>query len=184
MIFKCALFIILQIKVPKLDLTFYLWIDHHNICNLAFARCNLFIAMAIWFHEEFDDRLQQMQKGNILEQLGIEITEVGDDFVKGKMPVDHRTHQPTGLLHGGASVVLAESLGSVGANLIVDNSKHLCVGLEVNANHIRSVREGFVYGVATPVNIGGKIHVWSIDITNEAGKIVCSSRLTMAVINI
>ena len=140
--------------------------------------------MSIWFHKEFDDRVKQMQKGNILEQLGIEVVEIGDDFVKGKMPVDHRTHQPTGLLHGGASVVLAESLGSIGANLVIDNSKQLCVGIEVNANHIRSVREGYVFGVARPVNLGGKIHVWSIEITNEEGKIVCSSRLTMAVISI
>ncbi|MBL4658645.1 MAG: hotdog fold thioesterase [Flavobacteriales bacterium] len=125
-----------------------------------------------------------MEHGNILEVLGIEVLEIGDDFVKGKMPVDHRTHQPHGILHGGASVVLAESLGSIASNLVVDSSKQYAVGLDVNANHLRPVSEGYVYGISRPIHIGRKSHVWSIEITNEEGKMVCISRLTMAVIDI
>jgi len=130
------------------------------------------------------ESMRQMEHGNILEVLGIEILEVGDDYVKGKMPVDKRTHQPHGILHGGASVVLAESLGSIASNLVVDTTKQYAVGLDINANHLRPVSEGFVYGIAKPIHVGRKSHVWSIEITNEEGKMVCISRLTMAVIDI
>ena len=140
--------------------------------------------MAIWFKEIDLSAQKKMEHGNILEVLGIEVLEIGDDFVKGKMPVDHRTHQPHGILHGGASVVLAESLGSIASNLVVDSSKQYAVGLDVNANHLRPVTSGSVYGVAKPIHIGRKSHVWSIEITNEEGKMVCISRLTMAVIDI
>jgi len=118
----------------------------------------------------------------MIGHLGIEITEIGDDYVCAKMPVDHRTHQPYGLLHGGASVVLAESLGSFGAALSVDMNLYNCVGQEINANHIRSVREGFVFGKATLLHAGKQSQIWDIRITDEAGKLVCISRLTMAIL--
>jgi 1,4-dihydroxy-2-naphthoyl-CoA hydrolase len=128
------------------------------------------------------EKLNSWRKNTMVEHLGIELTEVGPDFLCGKMPVDHRTHQPMGLLHGGASVALAETLGSIGATLLVDQSKYACVGLEINANHIKSVRSGFVYGKATVQHAGRTTQVWEIRITSEAGDLVCLSRITMAVI--
>jgi len=113
--------------------------------------------------------------------LGIEFVEVGDDFISGRMPVDHRTIQPFGLLHGGASCVLAETLGSVGGGFCVDYPKQTVVGLEINANHIRAARQGYVYGKATPIHIGKSTQVWEIKITNGANQLVCISRLTLAV---
>lgn len=115
--------------------------------------------------------------------LGIEYTEVGKDYLCAKMPVDDRTKQPMGLLHGGASVVLAESIGSVASNLIVHHEGKQCVGLEVNANHLKSARDGFVYGKATAVHIGKKTHIWDIRINNEQGELVCISRLTVAILD-
>ena len=115
------------------------------------------------------------------EHIGIEFLEIGKDFIKGRLPVDHRTRQPYGLLHGGASCVLAETLGSVASYLIVDPSQYYCVGIEINANHIRSAREGFVSGVCSPLHIGASTHVWDIRITDEAKKLVCISRLTVAI---
>jgi 1,4-dihydroxy-2-naphthoyl-CoA hydrolase len=120
---------------------------------------------------------------NALLHLGIEITELGADFICGKMPVDFRTQQPAGILHGGMSVVLAESLGSIASNLIVSNDAKICVGLEINANHIASASDGFIVGKATLVHAGSKTHVWDIRITKENGKLVCISRLTMAVLD-
>jgi 1,4-dihydroxy-2-naphthoyl-CoA hydrolase len=117
----------------------------------------------------------------MIAHLGITIIEVGADFLRGSMPVNERTVQPYGLLHGGASVALAETLGSVAAGMCVDPG-HLVVGQEINANHVRSARSGFVTGTTRPVHIGGRTHVWTIDIVDEAGKLVCISRLTMAVI--
>jgi 1,4-dihydroxy-2-naphthoyl-CoA hydrolase len=117
------------------------------------------------------------------EYLSIEWVEVGDNFIKAKMPVDHRTIQPYGLLHGGASCTLAETIGSVASAMVIDHSKFLCVGLEINANHIRGVRDGFVKGVTRPVHIGKKTQVWEIKITNESDELVCISRITMAVID-
>jgi 1,4-dihydroxy-2-naphthoyl-CoA hydrolase len=119
----------------------------------------------------------------MIEHLGIEFLEVGDDYIKARMPVDHRTIQPFGLLHGGASVALAETLGSVAANLCVDREKKMCVGLEINANHIRPVASGFVYGVTRPIHIGASTQLWEIRIHNEQEKLVCVSRLTMAVLD-
>ena len=117
----------------------------------------------------------------LISHLGIRIIELGPDFLRGTMPVDARTAQPYGLLHGGASVALAESLGSAGAAMCVD-AEYQVVGQEINANHVRAVRSGLVTGTARPVHIGGRTHVWTIDIVNESGKLVCISRLTMAVI--
>jgi len=119
----------------------------------------------------------------MVEHLGIEFTEVGEDYLVAKMPVDRRTHQPMGLLHGGASVALAETLGSVAATLTVDPSLQHCVGLEINANHIKSVRSGFVYGKTTPVHIGKKTQVWEIRITDDQQQLICISRITLAVID-
>lgn len=127
--------------------------------------------------------INQMSQNTLVEHLGIEIIELGKDFLIGKMPVDHRTHQPLGMLHGGASVVLAETLGSIAATLTVDPEKQYCVGLDINANHIKSAKEGFVYGKTTPIHIGKKTQVWEIKITNESEQLVCISRITMAVLD-
>jgi len=140
--------------------------------------------MSIWNTEESLENVRKLEKGNILEHLEIELVEIGDDFVRGKMPVDHRTHQPLGILHGGASVVLAESLGSIASNLVVDSTKQYAVGMEVNANHLRPVSNGYVHGTAKAIHIGRKSHVWSIEITNDEGKMVCMSRLTMMVVEL
>lgn len=126
----------------------------------------------------------ELNPNTIGSQLGIEFMEIGDDFVTARMPVDHRTHQIFGILHGGASVVLAETLGSVASMLALpDPEKQRAVGLEINANHIRSVKEGWVYGRVTPLHVGRTTHVWDIRITNEADKLVCVSRLTVAIID-
>lgn len=121
-------------------------------------------------------------KNTMVDYLGIEMIELGDDYIKARMPVDHRTHQPMGLLHGGASVALAETLGSTGAFLCVDHAKYNVVGLEINANHVRGVRDGWVIGTARPLHRGRTTQLWEIRITNDAEKLVCISRLTMAVI--
>ncbi|QHL86073.1 hotdog fold thioesterase [Nibribacter ruber] len=129
------------------------------------------------------EQLNAWNKNTMGEHIGIEYTEIGDDYLIGKMPVDHRTHQPMGLLHGGASVALAETLGSVGATMFLDLEKQYCVGLEINANHIKSARSGFVYGKATAIHVGRKTQVWEIRITTESGDLVCISRITMAVLD-
>ena len=118
----------------------------------------------------------------IMGFLGIEFTDRGDDYLKGTMPVDHRTHQPMGILHGGASVVLAETLGSSATSMCLDLSKEYCVGLDINANHIRAVRSGIVTGVARPIHIGRSTHVWEINIVDEQQRKVCVSRITMAIL--
>lgn len=114
--------------------------------------------------------------------LGIEITEIGDDYLRGRMPVDARTIQPYGVLHGGSSVLLAETLGSFAANYCLRNPEQRAVGLEINANHLRAVSSGWVTGTARPIHIGGSTQVWEIRIENDEGKITCISRITMAVI--
>ena len=124
-----------------------------------------------------------MSSHTLVEHLGIEFTAIGEDFIEAKMPVDHRTHQPLGLLHGGASVALAETLGSVASACCLDLSRQYCVGLEINANHIKSVKEGFVFGTARPVHIGKRTQVWEIKINNEKKELVCVSRITMAVMD-
>src|SRR5580692_236086 len=128
------------------------------------------------------EELNSTRAGTMLEHVGIQFTEIGDDFVRGTMPVDGRTRQPYGLLHGGASVALAETLGSTGATMCVDTREYLCVGQEINANHVRAARTGLVTGTARPVHVGGRTQVWTIDIRNEAGNLVCTSRLTIAII--
>ena len=116
------------------------------------------------------------------ERIGIEITEIGDDYLKGRMPVDSRTVQTYGILHGGASAALAETLGSIAGMITLDTEKEFCVGLEINANHVRSVRSGYVYGTARPLHIGSKTQVWEIKIENESGQLTCVSRLTLAIL--
>ncbi|WP_022825995.1 hotdog fold thioesterase [Hymenobacter norwichensis] len=130
-------------------------------------------------------QINAWSKNTLGEHLGIEITEVGEQTISGRMPVDHRTHQPMGLLHGGASVALAETLGSIGAALQVDLRKKACVGLEINANHIKGVKSGYVVGKATALHVGRTTQVWEIRITHEeTGALVCISRITMAVIDL
>ena len=123
-----------------------------------------------------------LRSNTLVAHLGIELTETGPDWLRGTMPVDARTHQPYGLLHGGASVALAETLGSMAGAFCVDPAQHRVVGLEINANHVRGVREGFVTGTAKAVHIGRSTQVWEIKITDEADKLVCVSRLTLAVV--
>jgi 1,4-dihydroxy-2-naphthoyl-CoA hydrolase len=128
------------------------------------------------------DNLNRMSAGNMGQHLGIEFTELGADFIVARMPVDHRTQQPMGLLHGGASVVLAETLGSIAANCVLNPDTHFAVGLDINANHLRSATQGYVYGRTTPIHIGLTTQVWEIKITNDQGGLVCISRITMAVL--
>ena len=136
---------------------------------------------AIWHRRPTLAELNSV-KNTMVGHLAIEFIELGDDFIKARMPVDHRTHQPMGLLHGGASVALAETLGSTGAFLCVDPAKYNVVGLEINANHIRGVRDGWVIGTARPLHRGRTTQLWEIRITDVADKLVCISRLTMAVL--
>ena len=138
--------------------------------------------MALWKSALTPEQLNALSHNTIGEPLGMEITEVGDDFVRGRMPVDRRTHQPYGLLHGGASVVLAESLGSIGAGMVAGGDAAV-VGIEINANHLRGVRAGWVTGTARPLHTGRSTQVWEIRIENDEGALVCISRLTMAVVS-
>jgi 1,4-dihydroxy-2-naphthoyl-CoA hydrolase len=138
--------------------------------------------VSIWSGAHTLDELNAECANTMMRHLDIVFEEIGVDFLRATMPVDQRTRQPFGLLHGGASVVLAESVGSVGANLCVDRSKYLCVGQEINANHVRSVRSGRVTGTARPVHLGGRAQVWAIEIVNEANDLLCISRLTIAVL--
>lgn len=126
--------------------------------------------------------INDLNVDNLGQHLGIHFVEIGPDFLKATMPVDNRTKQPFGLLHGGASVVLAETLGSVASAMAVHSSDKMCVGLEVNANHIRAVKDGFVTGTCSPIHIGGSTHVWDIKIHDQQGHLTCISRLTVAVI--
>ncbi len=134
------------------------------------------------FRETTVEELNRLRENTLAERIGIEITEIGDDFLKGRMPVDSRTLQPYGIMHGGASAALAETLGSIAGSLVLDQEKEYCVGMELNANHIRSVRSGYVSGKATPIHIGRTTQVWEIRIETEQGKLVCISRLTLAVV--
>ncbi|MFC3417805.1 hotdog fold thioesterase [Algoriphagus hitonicola] len=127
-------------------------------------------------------QLNNIRNLTMVGHLGIEFTAIGEDFIEATMPVDHRTKQPMGLLHGGANVVLAETLGSIAASLTIDLNTHVCVGLEINANHLKSVREGQVIGKTSPIHIGKSTQVWEIKIRNEAGQLCCISRITLAIL--
>lgn len=124
-----------------------------------------------------------MCRNTMMEHLGIEITRLGESSVEARMPVDHRTHQPYGLLHGGASVVLAETLGSMASHCTLTDPGKYCVGIEINANHLRSVTSGYVVGVALPIHLGKRTQVWEIRISNEQQELVCISRITMAIVD-
>lgn len=140
--------------------------------------------MAIWFQTSSLEKLNERNANTLIEHLDIRFIEIGEDYLKAEMPVDHRTVQPLGLLHGGASVALAETLGSIAANLVVDRAKKVCLGLEINANHLKSAKEGKVIGTARPFHIGSSTQVWSIEIRNEEGQLTCISRITMAVLDV
>lgn len=138
--------------------------------------------MSIWVTPMSLEALNAGAAGTLVKPLGIVFTEMGENFIRGTMPVDSRTRQPYGLLHGGASVALAETLGSTGASMCVDHARYMCVGQEINANHLKSVRSGIVTGTARPLHVGSRSQVWSIDIVNESGVLVCVSRHTVAVL--
>ncbi len=138
--------------------------------------------MSIWFHDPTPEKLNQQARHTLLEQLEITFTEVGEDYLTATMPVNHRTVQPAGLLHGGASVAMAESLGSFGAYLTIDSQQYDCVGIEINANHVRGKTDGIVTGVARPLHRGRSTQVWDIKITDERERLICASRLTVAVV--
>lgn len=138
--------------------------------------------MRIWFEPYTLDQIR-LYGANLGAHLGIEYTEIGDDYIKARMPVDDRTRQPFGVLHGGASVALAETLGSTGAGLVIDRTKYRGVGQEINANHVRAVSGGWVIGTTRPVHIGRRSHVWEIRINDERDKLVCISRITMAILD-
>ena len=139
--------------------------------------------MKIWQFDFTIDFLRDRSKGTMVDGLGIEFTEIGDDYLSARMPVDQRTRQPIGIMHGGASCVLAETIGSTAANCCVDQNQFYCVGLDINTNHIRSIREGYVYGTAKPFHLGKTTQVWSIEIVNADKKLISVNRLTMAVLN-
>jgi 1,4-dihydroxy-2-naphthoyl-CoA hydrolase len=139
--------------------------------------------MAIWFDQPTLDEINALGQGTMVEYLQIKFTEIGDDYLVATMPVNQRTKQPLGLLHGGASAALAETLGSVASILCLDQEKYYAVGLVINSNHMHAVREGFVTGYTRPVHLGRTTHVWDIEIFNPEKKLVNVTRLTMAVLN-
>lgn len=139
--------------------------------------------MSIWKWQATPEQVQASAANSMSGHIGLKITEIGPDYVRGTMPVDHRTKQPYGRLHGGANVVLAEELGSFGANLCLDPNEAFAVGLDINANHLRGVTAGMVIGTARPLHLGRTTQVWEIRIENEAGELACISRLTMAVVS-
>tara|TARA_B100000427_G_scaffold80620_1_gene65791 strand:+ start:775 stop:1251 length:477 start_codon:yes stop_codon:yes gene_type:complete len=140
--------------------------------------------MSIW-HEKFTlKHVISLRNNNLNKHLGIEFTELGDDYIIARMPVEDHTRQSRGILHGGASCVLAEALGSIASNMCIDMRKQKAVGLEINANHVRPVSSGFVTGTTTVASLGRSVHVWNIDIRNDQGKLNCVSRLTTAIVDL
>src|SRR5215203_2933098 len=137
----------------------------------------------IWSRNDFKvENLTVLGRDTMSEHSGIGFMEIGGDDLKARMPVDHRTRQPYGLLHGGASCVLAETLGSIGSAIVIDSSRFICVGIEINANHIRGAKQGFVTGIAKPIHLGSSTHVWDIRISDEKEQLICISRLTVAIL--
>ncbi len=139
--------------------------------------------MAIWFRSYTLDELSALNEDTLTSHIGIQLTEIGEDFLKGTMPVDRRTKQPMGIVHGGASVALAETLGSIAANMVINPEEKVCVGLDINANHVRSASSGTITGVAKPLHLGASTHVWSIEMFNDQAQLTCVSRITMAVLD-
>jgi 1,4-dihydroxy-2-naphthoyl-CoA hydrolase len=140
------------------------------------------VMAAIWFKPYTLEEINERTKIGIGLALGIAFTEIGDDYLKATMPVDERTRQPFGILHGGANVVLAETIASVGAGRSIDRTKFRGVGLEINANHLAQAKDGFVTGIGRPIHIGKTTQVWDIRITNAEGRLTCISRCTMAIL--
>ncbi len=139
--------------------------------------------MSIWFNKSLSlADIKPLGPATMGEHLGMEWVELGNDYLKMKMPVDERTKQPYGLLHGGASCALAETVGSIASAFVIDPDKYICVGLEINANHVRSARSGYVTAICSPLHIGASTHVWDIKITDEREKLICISRLTVAIL--
>lgn len=138
--------------------------------------------MTIWFKKDLAlEHFSHWGENTMTSHIGLEFTELGENYLMAKMPVDHRTIQPYGLLHGGASVVLAETLGSVASALVIDHDNYISLGIEINANHVRSARKGYVFGKCLPLHLGSSIHIWEIKITDENEKLICVSRLTVAI---
>ncbi|MBC9914617.1 hotdog fold thioesterase [Chitinophaga varians] len=137
----------------------------------------------IWHSTVTPADLNEKGKSTMNEHLGMEFTEVGDNYLRIRMPVDHRTVQTYGILHGGASVALAETVGSIASTLVIDPAIEICVGMEINANHIRSAREGYVHGIATPIHLGRRSHIWEIRITDDEQRLICICRHTVAVMD-
>lgn len=139
--------------------------------------------MSIWYRKNYIiQELNDLGRGTMAENLGMQFTEIGEDFLKLQMTVDHRSKQPYGLLHGGASAAMAETIGSVASSMCINNEKQICVGMEINCNHLRGVREGIITATVKPLHIGASSHVWDIRIEDENQKLVCVSRLTVAVL--
>jgi 1,4-dihydroxy-2-naphthoyl-CoA hydrolase len=139
--------------------------------------------MTIWRTQTSVEQLREFSRETLADTIGIRVTEIGPDFLRATMPVNPKVHQPMGVLHGGASVALAETVGSVAATLCVDREKYVCLGQEINANHLRPISSGIVTATARPFHIGKRSHVWSIEIRDEEERLVCVSRLTMAVVD-
>lgn len=139
--------------------------------------------MTIWRTQTSVEQIREFSRETLADTIGIRVTEIGPDFLRATMPVNPRVHQPMGVLHGGASVALAETVGSVAATLCVDQEKYVCLGQEINANHLRPISSGTVTATARPFHIGKRSHVWSIEIRDEEERLVCVSRLTMAVVD-
>jgi len=139
--------------------------------------------MPIWYKNDYTpEQLNALGKNTMAEGLGMEFTEIGDDFLCLTMPVDRRTHQPYGILHGGASAALAETVGSVASSMCINTEKQICVGMEINCNHVRAKSEGLVTATARALHLGATSHIWDIKITDEQNKLICISRLTMAIL--
>jgi 1,4-dihydroxy-2-naphthoyl-CoA hydrolase len=138
---------------------------------------------SIWFNNPTVSDIEWMFKNTLADSLHIRVTDVGDDYIKGTMPVDARTKQPYGILHGGASVSLAETLGSIASGLIVDTENFIAVGIEINANHLAAVSAGTITGICKPIRCKGSIHVWEIKMTDDSGELICISRFTCKVIS-
>jgi len=139
--------------------------------------------MSIWKVEMSIPHLTERVRDTLVDYLGIEFTEIGDDFIVARVPIDRRTRQPLGIMHGGVSCALAETVGSTASNCCVDPSQYYCVGLDINTNHIRSIREGYAIGTAKPYHLGKSTQVWGIEIRNESGQLISVNRLTMAVLS-
>ncbi|WP_343746247.1 hotdog fold thioesterase [Chitinophaga sp.] len=137
----------------------------------------------IWHTHVTIAALNERGKSTMNEHLGMEFTEIGDNYLRIRMPVDHRTVQTYGILHGGASVALAETVGSIASTLVIDPATEICVGMEINANHVRSAREGYVHGTATPIHLGRRSHIWEIRITDDEQRLICICRHTVAVMD-